>query len=86
MEVPHAAPHYFVESRPGVPDTDSADCIVFGGLLEPSMRPRLQLTTAPVLTSRHAAVSAERGLARPPSRTTAETCIAVRAGLPLPES
>jgi uncharacterized protein (DUF362 family) len=87
MEFPQAGAHYFVESRPGVPDTESADRAV--GVVPVADRrsmPRLQLTTAPVATSRQPAVSAEIGMARPPSEITAETRIAARPVLPLTES
>ena len=87
MEFPQAAPHYLVEARPGVPDTDSAACMVVVVLVADRRPiPRLQLTTAPVATSRQAAVSADIGMARPPCEITAETRIAARAVLPLTES
>ena len=87
MAFPQVAAHYFVESRPVVPDTDSADCMVVVVLVPDSrLIPRLQFTRAPVATSRQAAVRAEIGMARPPSEITAETRIAERAVLPLTES
>jgi hypothetical protein len=86
MTFPQVAAHYFVESRPVVPDTDSADSMVVVVVADSRLIARLQFTRAPVATSRQAAVRAEIGMARPPSEITAETRIAERAVLPLTES
>jgi hypothetical protein len=80
------AAHYFVESRPVVPDTDSAGSVTLAlRVVVPSITPRLQLTAAPVETLRHVGVIADHGIVLSPTRTTTETA-ELRAVVPLTES
>ena len=91
MEFPQVAAHYFVESRPGVPETESDGAWRFVVVVweESTTRASRQLTRAPVVTLRQAAVTADSGTACPPADNTADSCITGRATLavvPLTES